>query len=723
MDAQFSEVLSIIEKYIHSPDDLNRIRKAYEIACEKHKDQFRKTGAPYISHPIEVSRILADMKAGPNTIIAGLLHDILEDTPTPRSFLEEEFSEDVAKMVEGVTKINEIKVASLEKAQIENHQKMLLAMSQDIRVILIKIADRLHNLRTMEDMSRAHQIRKGQETLEIYAPIAHKLGMFKLKAELEDRSFRYINPEAFEEISNYIEEIKNKRELLIEDMTKQISGYLKNIPNFEIKGRTKNVYSIYKKHSTQGKQLDEIYDIFALRIVLDEIEQCYSVLGTIHKNFVPLLNKFKDYIAIPKDNMYQSLHTTIIVNGGQFFEIQIRTREMDDIAENGIAAHWAYKENSNYSQEKEQIEIAGKLKWYGDLLKMSQTSAEYDAQEFLDTFKGDILEANVYVYTPKGEIIDLPKGATPIDFAYKIHTDLGHQTIGALVNNKMVTLDYELSTGDVISIKTNKNSGPSEAWLKVVKSTQAKHKIKNYLNKLNHDRLLANGKTEIEKEFSVNRVTTSLTDAFVTEHFSKNKINNVDELYIAVGKGLVSPKTVINKILGTTIDKDENLRRQIERTNKIITTNSHTGVFIDGLDNPQIKLANCCYPIPREEIVGYVSKGAGVIVHCKSCHKIKDLPEARFINVLWATNISKEKRYPVKIKIVAVFNKNNVSDLIATINSHSFSIGEVKASTNYNNLEDIIKFKLIGSTKQELDTLMVNIKKMPTVVSVEKDSN
>ncbi|MCL2521755.1 MAG: bifunctional (p)ppGpp synthetase/guanosine-3',5'-bis(diphosphate) 3'-pyrophosphohydrolase [Erysipelotrichales bacterium] len=723
MDTQFLEVLSIIETYIHCPDDLMRIRKAYEVACEKHKDQFRKSGVPYISHPIEVSRILADMKAGPNTIIAGLLHDILEDTPTTLNFLEEEFSKDVAQMVEGVTKINEIKVASLEKAQIENHQKMLLAMSQDIRVILIKIADRLHNLRTMEDMSRAHQIRKGQETLEIYAPIAHKLGMFKLKAELEDRSFRYINPEAFEEITKYIEEIKNKKELLIEDMSKQISGFLENsIPNFAIKGRTKNVYSIYKKTLAQGKKLDEIYDIFALRIILDKIEHCYSVLGTIHAHFVPLPNKIKDYIAVPKDNMYQSLHTTIIVGGGQFFEVQIRTREMDDIAENGIAAHWSYKENSDYSREKEQREIAEKLKWYGDLLKMSETSTEYDdAQEFLDSFKGDILEANVYVYTPKGEVIDLPKGATPLDFAYKIHTDLGHRTIGALVNNKMVTLDYELSTGDVVSIKTSKNSGPSESWLKIVKSTQAKHKIKNYLNKLNHDNLLASGKSELEKDFTVNRVTTPLTDAFVTEHFSKNKINNIDELYIAIGKGLISPKTVLNKILGTTIDKDENLRRQIERTNRIITTNSQTGVFIEGLDNPQIKLANCCYPIPREEIIGYVSKGAGVIVHCKSCMKIKDLPEARFITVLWATNIT--RKYPVKIKIIAVFHRNNVSDLIAIINSHSFSIGEVKASTNYSNLEEIIKFKLIASSRQELDTLMVNIKKMSTVISVEKDSN
>jgi GTP pyrophosphokinase len=456
----FNDLYKKINTYIHHEKDLNLIREAYELAASKHEGQLRKSGEPYIIHPLNVAMILADLHVGPNTIISAILHDIVEDTDCTLEFIKEKFGSDVASIVDGVTKVTQMKFTSLEKQQAENHQKMIIAMARDIRVIVVKLADRLHNLRTLEFQRPEKQVRISQETLEIYAPLAHKLGMFKIKAELEDTALKYINPEMYKTISELIDNrLVSNNNNYIDNMIGKIKDYLSDsgIVDYQIKGRIKNQYSIYKKMIKQDKAFEDIYDILAIRIIVDKVETCYHVLGIIHAHFTPIPKRFKDYIAVPKPNMYQSLHTTVIGSEGDTFEIQIRTVEMDHVAEYGIAAHWGYKENVEYSKEKEQYEIAQKLKWYADLLRITDEDKSGEAEELVNTIKGDILDANIYVYTPKGEVVALPKGATPLDFAYKIHTDIGNKTVGAIVNNKIVPLTYELKTGDIITMRINKN--------------------------------------------------------------------------------------------------------------------------------------------------------------------------------------------------------------------------------------------------------------------------
>ena len=443
-DPLFKSLIESFDSYIKRDSDIKLIEKAYILARDKHEGQMRKSGEPYITHPIAVAKILADLKGGPATLIAALLHDTVEDTSLTLKQVETIFGSDIAQLVDGVTKIGKLSF-NTQASQADNHQKMLLAMAKDIRVVLIKIADRLHNVRTLDSMSPEKQYKTATETLEIYAPLAHRLGIFRIKAELEDRSLRYTDPPMYYRVSNMIQAKRTERESSIEHVITNITELftISDLHDFEIKGRIKNIFSIYKKMVRDNRAFEDIYDLLAVRIIVDRIETCYQALGIIHANFTPIPRRFKDYIAVPKPNMYQSLHTTVLSDDGTLFEVQIRTSEMDQIAEYGIAAHWAYKENKAYSKEKEQFEIAQKLKWYGELMKMSEDSDETDgsAEEFVGTIKGDILDANVYVFTPKGEVIELPKGATPIDFAYRIHTDIGNKMVGALVNNRIVTLD------------------------------------------------------------------------------------------------------------------------------------------------------------------------------------------------------------------------------------------------------------------------------------------
>ena len=721
---RYNEIMQTIESYIHKENDLALIEKAFNFAMDKHQNQFRKSGEPYISHPLEVVGILSIMHAGPNTLAAGFLHDVVEDTDTTLQVITDEFNEDIASLVEGMTKLDKLKFKSEYSHQAENHQKMLIAMSKDIRVILIKLADRLHNMRSMDAMPEAKQVRISKETLEIFAPIAHKLGMNNIKAELEDRSFKYIDRESFNSITDFVDNKKQYRESLIDTMKNTIVNYFheSNLNVFEIKGRIKNTYSIYKKLVNQNKTLDDIYDIFALRIIVDKIETCYQALGIIHAHFIPIPKRFKDYIAVPKPNMYQSLHTTVLAEDGELYEIQIRTKEMDDIAENGVAAHWAYKENISYSKEKEQVEIASTLKWYGDLLKLSENDEELEnAYEFVNTFKGDLLDANVYVFTPNGQVIDLPKGATPLDFAYKIHTDLGHKTVGALINNKMVTLDYELNTGDVVSIKTNKNfAGPSEDWLKIVKTNQAKHKIKAFLNKQNKDSILQNGKSKLEKELALVTPKYELTDEFVKVHYGKNGVNTVNELYIELGKDIIKPKNVVGKLVGNEgFNQEEFIKKQLERSNRILNTVSLSGVVIEGLSNPQIKLANCCLPVPGEEICGFISKNSGVVVHSKHCPNLHSIDKNRLLDVYWSNNIS--KKYPIRLKITATCSQGNMGEIINIINSSNLQIAEIQAKPNYTILEEVYKFKLLTNNLKEFQTLVINLQKIKTIIKIERD--
>ncbi len=650
------------------------------------------------------------------------MHDTVEDTSLSLKEVESQFGSDIAQLVDGVTKIS--KLSFNEKvSQADNHQKMLLAMAKDIRVILIKIADRLHNIRTLDSMTPEKQYKIATETLEIYAPLAHRLGIFRIKAELEDRSLRYTDPPMYYRVSNMIQAKKAEREASIDQVISNIKILFNQseLHDFEIKGRIKNIFSIYKKMVKDNKQFEDIYDLLAVRIIVDKIETCYQALGIIHANFTPIPRRFKDYIAVPKPNMYQSLHTTVLSDDGTLFEVQIRTPEMDQIAEYGIAAHWAYKENKTYSKEREQFEIAQKLKWYGELLKMSEDTDETSggAEEFVGTVKGDILDANVYVFTPKGEVIELPKGATPIDFAYRIHTDVGNKMVGAIVNNRIVTLDYELNTGDIVSVKINKNSqGPSEDWLKIAKSAHAKHKIKSFLNKLNKDSIMQMGKDALDREFVAHKVTEGVDDAFVKKHFEKNMITSVSDMYLEIGKGNLSPKTVVNKLLGLETDPQVLLQRQMEKASRQLTTHSETGVVIEGLSSPQLKLANCCLPIPGDPIIGYVSKQSGIVIHATFCPNCKQFEDNRLIAAYWADNIT--RKYPTWIKLVGSNKPTLLTEVVTSVNASQIAIAEVSAITT-STLEMIIKIKVSINNSAQLQNLMVNLRKVSEVYSVERD--
>ena len=721
-DPLFQSLVESFNAYIKRETDIKLIEKAYFLAKEKHEGQMRRSGEPYITHPVAVAKILADLRGGPATLIAALLHDTVEDTALTLKEVEKEFGHDIAVLVDGVTKIGKLSF-NQKASQADNHQKMLLAMAKDIRVVLIKIADRLHNVRTLDSMTPEKQYKIATETLEIYAPLAHRLGIFRIKAELEDRSLRYTDPPMYYRVSNMIQAKKAEREASIDHVITQIMQLFETseLHDFEIKGRIKNIYSIYKKMVKDSRAFEDIYDLLAVRVIVDRIETCYQALGIIHANFTPIPRRFKDYIAVPKPNMYQSLHTTVLSDDGTLFEVQIRTPEMDQIAEYGVAAHWAYKENKAYSKEKEQFEIAQKLKWYGELLKMSEDTDETSggAEEFVGTIKGDILDANVYVFTPKGEVIELPKGSTPIDFAYRIHTDIGHKMVGALVNNRIVTLDYELNTGDIVSVKINKNSeGPSEDWLKIAKSSHARHKIKGFLNKLNKDYLIQMGKEALDREFTANKITDAVDDAFVKKHFEKNMITTVQDMYLEIGKNNLSPKTVVSKMLGLEVDPNVILQRQMEKASKQLTTHSETGVVIEGLSSPQLKLANCCLPVPGDPIIGYVSKTSGIVIHATFCPNCKQFEENRLIESFWSNQIT--RKYPTRIKIVGTNKPTLLTEAVTAVNAQSISIAEVSALTT-SNQELIIKFKVLISNASNLVSLMANLRKISDVYSVDRD--
>ena len=716
----YNRLFEKVHTYITREEDLNLIHKAFLYAKDKHKEQFRKSGEPYIIHPLEVSIILAELHGGPNTICAGLLHDVVEDTPTTTYDITKEFNADIASIVDGVTKINKLKFSSLEKAQASNHQKMLFAMAKDIRVVIVKLADRLHNMRTLDSMAPEKQIRIANETLEIYAPIADKLGIFQVKSELQDRSLKYIDPLMYTKIQNLVHHTENDKNGIIDKIVSDVNKILEEAEvKYVIKGRMKNTYSIYKKLITKHKDFDDIYDIYAIRIIVDKVENCYQVLGIIHAHFTPIPNRFKDYIAVPKSNMYQSLHTTVIGPNGNIFEVQIRTEEMDSIAEYGVAAHWAYKENVQYSKEREQYEIAQKLKWYSDLVLMTN-EAENNAEDFVDSIKNEILDTNVYVYTPNGDVIELPQGSTPIDFAYKIHSNLGNKMVGANVNNKIVPLNYELKTGDIISVKTSNSSfGPSEDWLNIAKTSHAKHKIRNFLNVQNREVLIDRGKSSLQIEFSNQKIQFDLTDKFVQTNFSKYNIKTVEDMYLEIGKGLLSVKSVCAKIKNETEleSSEEKIQKSIEKNQKLLKTNSETGVVVEGLSNPKIKIANCCLPIPGDNIIGFITKGNGIVVHNEDCQNLSVLDKKRCIHLDWAYNI--QRKYPTEIKILATTRNTLIGEIMNLFSSHDINVSDFSVKNNID-LESIIKVKVIVSNLSDLETLIVNLKKIEGIHNIER---
>lgn len=717
------KVIAQASTYLHNEKNLDLIMRAYKLAEAKHAGQFRKSNDPYIQHPLEVAYMLAELRTSPATIAAGLLHDLVEDTDVTKEQIKEEFGEDVCNIVDGVTKISQLKYMTREKALARSHQKILLAMAKDIRVVVVKLVDRVHNMRTLEFQTPEKQKIIAQETLDLYAPLAHRLGMYRIKAELEDLSLKFIDSEQYERISKLVTEQKHAREEDINRMKDRIDEILStnNITQYEIKGRVKNIFSVCKKMEQKQLAFEQIYDLLALRILVPSIENCYRVLGLMHGEWTPIPKRFKDYIATPKPNLYQSLHTTVVGLNGKIYEIQIRTYEMDEIAELGIAAHWAYKEENNgYSPEKEQIEITTKLKWYKELLTYAELGETEDTDP-LQNIKVDIFNANVYVFTPRGDVIDFPNGATPLDFAYRIHTEVGNHTIGAIVNNRIVPLTYKLKTGDVVEIKTSKNfNGPNEAWLKIVKTSHAKHKIVAILNRQKRDQLIAKGKEDFALAMKAENVNLKLTDKIVSDYFSKSDVNNLDDFYYEIGKNNLSARGAVNRLIGNNIVDEETLLKQYEPEKRQIkhkTINDY-GIIIDGLDKAKIHLANCCHPVMGDTIVGYVSKGSGIVVHRMECHNVKDTDNERYIDVVWDFDFD-GRGYEAIINISSYDRKNIVAEIINVLNSTSVSINSI--SSGKNKAGDLVtKVKLIVKNLDVLNNAIVNVMKISDIYDIER---
>ena len=725
------DVLAMCKEYMNETH-IKFIEKAIYFATYAHKEQIRKSGEAYIVHPIQVAGILAELKLDPDTIATGFLHDVVEDTGFSIDDIEYEFGKDVAFLVEGVTKLGKIKYKSHAEQQAENHRKMLLAMANDLRVIMVKLADRLHNLRTLKFHKPEKQRMIAEETLEIYAPLAHRLGMNKIKWELEDTSLRYLNPQQYYRIVHLMNSKRDEREEYIETTIENIKQATKDLDiEAVIYGRPKHIYSIYRKMKDQKKQFSEIYDLLAIRVLVDSIKDCYAVLGAIHTKWKPMPGRFKDYIAIPKANMYQSIHTTVIGPGGRPVEIQIRTFEMHQVAEYGVAAHWAYKEGNKEKVTNDPLQK--QLDWFKDLIELQNETK--DAKDFMNSVKEDIFGDKVYVFTPKGDVSELPLGSGPLDFAYNIHTEVGNKTVGAKVNNKIVPLNYQLKTGDIVEVLTSANSfGPSRDWINLVFTTRAKNKIKRFFKLQDRDENIIKGRELLEKQ--ITELGFNFKD-FMTKQGMKDiatrfNFGTEEDLFAAIGFGEISYQTVANKMT-------EKARREIEDQKVVETAFEKTtpqgqkkesqkmkirhegGVIIEGVDNLLIRLSRCCNPVPGDAIVGYITKGRGISVHRKDCPNVQ-LPESeqnRLIEVDWEDAANTGQQYDTEL-VVEGYNRNGLlNEVLNVINSTTKSLNSVNGKVDANKMATISVNIGIMNT-QQLDFIVDKIKQIPDVYSVRR---
>ena len=711
-DVTIEEIIDHAHEYIDDEEQLSVIKRAYLFAKEKHQGQFRKSGEAYIYHPMNVALILTTIYADFETIAAGLLHDVLEDCDCSAEEMEKKFGSTITKLVQGVTKLSKIHFSTENEYLIDYYKKIIVGMSEDVRVIIVKLADRLHNMRTLWAIPEDRQKVKAKESLEILAPIADHLGIHKIKSELEDLALRYLKPDVFYDIAEKLNKTKIERDSYVLDMEREVSTLLNehHIPH-EIKGRAKCIYSIYNKLN-KGKKFNEIYDLLALRVIVNTEQECYLALGLIHSKFRPLPKRFKDYIAMPKPNMYQSLHTTVFGIGGDLFEIQIRTHEMDEVAENGIAAHWSYKENKGSDTAADlQNTTEQKLQFFKSIIDLSHENI--NSEEFVNSVKDEVLNNNIYCYTPKGDVIELPKGATPIDFAYRIHTKVGETTVGAIVNNNIVPLDYELHDNDIVKINTNKNSTPSKEWINFVKSTQVRNKIKSYFTKSDRENYIERGKYNLEKELRKRKLSISefTSDENIKKICDAEKCEDLEDVYLSIGNGKLPVNSVIN-----IIDKPaENL--SVPKTIKVSNKNKDADIIVSGIDKVKVNLANCCNPVYGDPIVGYITKGNGITVHLLHCHNLSML-ENRTIEVKWNSNIN--KRYLTILLVYTNDNENHMLDLMQLISMMNVSVDGIK-TVNRDSNNFVYEINCYVTGKAQLEKLMLNINKADYVDRVERE--
>ena len=714
--------------------DKDLIIKAFNFSYAAHKEQKRESGEPYIVHPLEVACILAELGLDTSTIVAGLLHDVIEDTVYTFEDVSREFNIEVANLVEGVTKLGMIQYKTKEEEQADNIRKMLLAMAKDIRVILIKLADRLHNMRTLKYMPVAKQKQKAKETLDIYAPLAHRLGMSKIKWELEDLSLRYLNPNEYYNLVRKVAEKRVEREDNISNIMQELKFNLDIVGiEADMDGRPKHFYSIYRKMVTKNKTIDQVFDLTAVRILVNDIGNCYAALGIVHTVYKPIPGRFKDYIAMPKPNMYQSLHSTVIGPHGKPFEIQIRTYEMHKTAEYGIAAHWKYKDGKDDTDDTDGEKFDSKLSWLKDILEWQGET--FDAEEFMEGFKIDLFSDEVFVFTPKGEVINLPLDATPIDFAYRIHTDIGHRCMGAKVNGRMIPLEYHLKTGEIVEIVTSPTpKGPSIDWLNITKSNQAKSKIKSWFKKAKRDESIEKGKEVLEKESKrqgYNFGEIAKGEA-IEKIYKKYNFRAVEDLFAYVGMGDIMPSTVVNRLREVFENKNKIETITIEDIEQKITKIAskvekkkmdYSGLIVKGEGNLLVRFAKCCNPVPGDDIIGYITKGRGVSVHSKDCKNATALMNNemnKVVEVSWGA--SEGKGYITEIQIKADDRYGLLSDIMEVITITKTQLYSINAKTLKSNVA-LINIKLRINDIDHLKELQKKITKLSGVIEVYRIKN
>jgi GTP pyrophosphokinase len=724
-DARFHSLIEKIMQY--DPNcDFTLLNKAYTIAKNAHEGQHRIGGEPFIIHPLEVAHILAELELDCTSIIAGVLHDTIEDTKFTMEQLKAQFGEEVAGLVDGVTKLEQMPAyTTKEELQAENLRKMFLAMAKDIRVILIKLADRLHNMRTLKCMTPEKQLSKAKETLEIYAPLAHRLGISKVKWELEDISLRYIDPKGYYDLVEKIAKKRKEREAYIKDITGTLEAKTAELGiEAHIDGRPKHFYSIYKKMTEQNKTLDQIYDLFAVRVIVNSVKDCYAVLGLVHELYKPLPGRFKDYIAMPKPNMYQSLHTTLIGHEGLPFEVQIRTWDMHRVAEVGIAAHWKYKEGASGSSE-----LDNKLAWLRQMLEWQKEMR--DASEFVETLKIDLFSDEVFVFTPKGDVINLPVGSTPIDFAYAIHSAVGNKMMGAKVNGKIVTLGYELKNGDIVVILTSASvHGPSRDWLKIVKSSQAKNKINQWFKKEKREENIIRGKELVEKELKKQGLT--LVQLFKPEWVElilrKYTFNTLEDLYAAVGFGAITANKIISRLKDEyrkTLKPEEIEELELEpaqqKNERKRKSLPESGVIVKGIDNCLVRLSRCCNPVPGDNIIGYITRGRGVSVHRSDCTNIISsmAEDDRFIEVSWYNSKANTVAYKADITVMANDRTALLMELTNAIGESDIPLKAINARTTKDQIA-IMNLTMEITDTEQLDKIIKKLKKIDSVFEVAR---